>query len=339
MNELTRALYEAHVAHELRAQEERSEGDGGEHEKLLTSRLFMWLSVVKLDDVLTPEQVLAVIDRYVINLRISGGIAELAGQMTQMVFASDISADTRLDQLLSYESYRGFADKIEGLEAAQRELIQLLVRTRSFRPLMARAITLAARTVLLEQKHKEGASEPDGRLSQLSRELKEDLLARAELQLNRYFERHADELVKRSESHLRELVTPDTLRSLADELWDAVAGKRLSELFSFVSASDLEDFVVLAYETWLHYRQTPYFRDVCRQVVFALFEQYGPESVQTLLDDMGVTEEMVAHELHALVAPMVNHAAETGFYERLVRARLEPFYRSGDVVSLLAQRG
>ncbi|MDB4986126.1 MAG: hypothetical protein JWN04_1304 [Myxococcaceae bacterium] len=333
MNELTRALFEAHVAHELAALAERDQSD---HFEQLSARVFEWLATVTLDDLLTREQVLGVIDRYVIELRISGGIAELVGQIAQLVFTSDASAEARLDQLLSHESYRGFADKVQSLDSAFRELIQLLTHARSFRPLLARSVVLAARTMLF------AGSEPDGRaraggLAQLGRELKAELGRRFEEQLHVYLERHADSLADASEARLRELVDPGTVRSLADDLWEAIAGMRLSELFSFLTPADVEDFVVLAYENWLQYRQTPYFRALCEQVVGVFFAKYGAESAQSFLDDMGVTEAMVAHELRALIAPMFAHAERTGFVERQIRLRLEPFYRSEALAALLAR--
>ncbi|MDB4971758.1 MAG: hypothetical protein JWN48_99 [Myxococcaceae bacterium] len=331
MNEQTRALYEAHVAHELSAALEREQNDYFER---LTAELFSWLATVKLDDLLTREQVLGVIDRYVIELRISGGIAELVGQMSLIIFRSDASAETRIDQLLSYESYRGFADKIQSLDAAFGELIQLLTRARSFQPLLARTVVLAARAVLFER-GKGALPEHAGLLAQLLRDLKAELAQRLEAQLDRYLEQHVVELASASEARLRELIDPESVRSLADDLWDAVSGMRLSELFSLLSSTDLEDFVVLAYECWLSFRHTAYFRTVCTQVVDAVFGKFGGESVQSVLDDLGVDELMVAHELRALVAPMFAQAAQTGFLEQQIRARLEPFYRSTAARALL----
>lgn len=334
MNELARALFEAHVAHEL-ADARQAEFD--DRITLLTQQAFEWLAQVQLIDLLTPERVLAVIDRYVIELRISGGITELAGQLSREVFSSDASARTRVDELLSDESFREYADKIESLEEALREVLHLVAATPTFRTLLTRGLTSATVQLLLGSAGDDTAPAP-GVLASLRRELGGELGRQLEARLGRYFERNAGRIVKLSAEHLSATLNSDSLRTLADDLWDRIGPTRLSELFRFLTVSDVEDFWVVGFETWLKFRKTPFFRTTSAQVVDAIFEKYGAESVLTLLDDMGVSEEMVVHELRTLFGPVRAHARQTGLREQQVRQRLEPFYASDAVASLLVTR-
>jgi hypothetical protein len=48
---------------------------------------------------------------------------------------------------------------------------------------------------------------------------------------------------------------------------------RLSELFSFLSVADVEDFWIVSYETWLKFRKTAFFRATSAQVVGAIFDK------------------------------------------------------------------
>jgi hypothetical protein len=333
MNELARALFEAHVAHELAAAQ-RAEFDA--RVEPLTEQVFDWLSQVKLDDLLTPERVRGVIDRYVIDLRISGGITELAGQLSQTVFSSNATAQTRVDQLLSDESFAEYADKIESLNAAYREVVRLVTETPSFRALLTRALALVTVQVLLPST---GHDDTTGRglLAGLRRELGLELSHQLEERLGAYFERHADRIVRVSAEHLRDMVTSEALRSLADDLWESIGPMRLSELFSFLSVADVEDFWIVSYETWLKFRKTPFFRTTSAQVVDAIFEKYGGESVLTLLDDMGVSQSMVVDELRTLFGPVLAHAGQTGLRELQVRQRLARFYESEPVARLLTR--
>lgn len=334
MNELARALFEAHVAHEL-ADEPAAAFD--QRIALLTQQAFEWLARVKLTDLLTAERVLAVIDRYVIDLRISGGITELAGQLSREVFSSDASAHTRVDELLSNDSFREYADKIEALQDALREVLRLITETPTFRTLLARGLTLASLQLLLGRPAQD-TTPALGAVASLRRELSSELSRQLEERLGRYFERRADELAKRSAEHLHDTLTSDSLRTLADDLWDQIGPMRLADLFRFLTVADVEDFWVVGFETWLKFRKTRFFRATCAQVVDAIFDKYGAESVLTLLDDMGVSESMVVHELRALFAPVRAHARQTGLRELQVRQRLERFYTSEAVATLLVQR-
>jgi len=334
MNELTRALFEAHVAHELRAAEQ-VEFDA--RIAPLTDQVFDWLAQVKLEDLLTPQRVLGVIDRYVIDLRISGGITELAGQLSQTVFSSELSSQTRVDQLLSDASFQEYADKIESLNDAYREVVRLVTETPSFRTLLTRGLTMVSVQLLLPNAGQHGRA-GGGLLADLRRDLGLELSHRLEERLSRYFERHAERIVRLSADHLRDMVSAEALRSIADDLWETIGPMRLSELFSLLTVADVEDFWIVSYETWLKFRKTPFFRATCAQVVDAIFEKYGGESVLTLLDDMGVSQSMVVNEVRTLFGPMLAHAQKTGLRELQVRQRLTRFYESLPVTELLAQR-
>jgi hypothetical protein len=333
MNELTRALFEAHVAHELHAAQQ------AEFETRiapLTEQVFDWLAQVKLDDLLTSERVLGVIERYVIDLRISGGITELAGQLSQTVFSSETSTQTRVDQLLSDESFREYADKIESLPDAYREVVRLVTETPSFRALLTRGLTVATVNFLLPSAgHDDTAGR--GMLAGLRRELGLELSHQLEERLSGYLERHAERLVRVSADHLRDMVTTEALRSIADDLWKSIGPMRLSALFSFLSVADVEDFWIVSYETWLKFRKTPFFRATCAQIVEAIFAKYGGESVLLLLEDMGVSQTMVIDELRTLFGPVLAHARQTGLRELQVRQRLALFYESEPVALLLAR--
>jgi hypothetical protein len=124
---------------------------------------------------------------------------------------------------------------------------------------------------------------------------------------------------------------------MADEIWDEIAAKPLSVAVEIFTPQDLEDFVVLGYEFWLKFRKTRYFRAISTEVVDRLFVKYGDESVHSVVSDMGITEEMIAEELRSFLPPLIDHARRGGFLEQRIRARLEPFYRSEAVATLLSR--
>src|SRR5262245_29984968 len=106
MNDVADALLAAHVEHTL------ARLRGGALSALVRERtavFFEWLGSVKFREIATSEQIVEVIDRYVIELKVSGGIAELAGEMANAVFSSKMSAETHVAEILDPESYEEFA--------------------------------------------------------------------------------------------------------------------------------------------------------------------------------------------------------------------------------------
>ena len=330
MKPLASALLEAHVHYEL---ERLRSGPFPELVAKQIAEVFAWLEHVKLNDIATRQQIMDVIERYVIELRVSGGITELAGQMSQAVFAARTGEQTRVEDICSAETYAEFADKVVALEAARRELIRLFTRSPAFATVSARVLSSAVVNLLFRRKRPE-ASQGEQREAEGS-----SLERRVGAAVMRYLEQRGESLSRESERLFVAVLDDDCVRWIADEIWDAVAGMKLTDAFALISAHDLEDFVVLGYEFWLKYRKTRYFRETCREVVDHFFAKYGDESVVALIEDMGVTEQMVTHELQTFVTPVFEHADRTGFVEQQIRARLQAFYGSSAAAHILQDPG
>jgi hypothetical protein len=325
MSDLSDALLDAHVRNELAScQGELLES----HVTAFVSRLFDWLDVLRMDQLVTPAQVVGIIDRYVIDLPISGGIIELAGEVSQTIFHSPIAAHTRLDELLGDEAYEGFAQTVAHLERVRRELIALIARSEATELAHARLLARTLRDLLFD--------------TGLTRTSLHRILVALETRVTTLL---AERLARRRrpsadlrEQRLLELLDPELIRSIADEIWLSVARVPISRLFQFITKQDLEDFVVLGFEFWQRYRKTAYFRGISAEVVALFFRKYGAQSVSAVIEDMGVSQAMVTRELLELLRPLMAQAAQPGgFLEQSIRARLAPFYRSPELLAMLEQ--
>ncbi len=321
MSELANALLEAHVQHVL------AQWRGDAAAQLITARvpaLFRWFGEVKLDQVATRTQVMGLIQRHVIEVRGTGGIAELAGELSRLVFSSRRSATTRLDQVLADDEYGKFADKVIALEGVRRGLVAMVAQSEAFALFRTRVLAHTLSALLFRRRKLQG----------VTGDLLPALEQRVTLALTRYFEQRR-RAPHETEQELLELLDPEWLHSLIDEIWATVAPRPLAEAFAFISEQDLEDFVALGYEFWLRYRKSDYFRQTTEEAVDYFFVKYGPLSLLELLDDMGLDEAMVARELGPLLVPLLEEAARTGLLEEHIRATLGSFYHSPAAEAIL----
>jgi hypothetical protein len=333
MTDVTEALLAAHVEHEMK----RLRGEAlDELIGVQVAAIFRWLEDVKFNDVVTRDRIVGVIDRYVIELKVSGGITELAGEMSNVIFSSRSSAETRLEEILSAESYGDFADKIAALREVQHGLVRYVMASPAFATFTSRVLSRML-TDLLFRAGPHRSSRLTGLLGTVGEKVVPGLELRIGEALARTIEPHASRLAKDGGERLLEILDPEWVREIADEIWDEVSDKRLGLAAPFFNAQDLEDFVVLGYEFWQKFRKTRYFRAVSAEVVDRLFTKYGDESVLTVIADMGITEQMVSHELQTFLGPVVERAFATGFLEEQVRANLEPFYRSSALAAILGR--
>jgi hypothetical protein len=321
--QLAARLLDAHVAYQL-------EQLRGPALALLIERevgaLFGWLSAVKLNDVVTREHIVGLIQRYVIDVKISGAFAELSGEMTRLVVSSRASEHTRVDQVLSPESFTQFADKVAALEGLWRTVLHLVLQSDAYATLVSRTLQRGLLHSLVSSEHRSPPQRSG--LDDLLDRLRPLIKHRVEPYVSTYIETFVKRFVRRGEQRLIVALDPEAVRALIDEVWDAIAPMRLTEAFAFISAHDLEDFVVLIYEFWQRYRKTPYFRETSRELVDHFFDKYGDGSVLSLLRDLDIGQDMVTKELQTLLGKLLGHASTTGFLEARLRAQLAPFYQS-----------
>jgi len=335
MSDLGDALLTAHVRYDL----SRLRGDA--LATLIDERVaavFAWLENVKFNQVVTREQIVGVVKRYAIELRVSGGITELAGEMANVVFSSPASNSTRFGDMVEPLSYEEFADKIAALEGVQRELVRYVTQSAAFGTLASRVLSRVVVDLLLRTDNPERGLRLKTLVLAIGQKVLPGFERRLGAVLSRYIERHANRFTRDGEEHLLQAVDREWVRQMADEIWDTISKKPLAEAATVFTTQDLEDFVVLSYEFWLKFRKTPYFLAITTEVVHHLFEKYGDESLSSLILDMGVTQEMVAAELRTFLGPLLEHAFRTGFLERELRVHLEPFYRSEEALAILRAR-
>jgi hypothetical protein len=324
-------LLDAHVAHELERLEPARLNALIERE---VRALFAWLAEVEIGDLVTRDQIHGVIDRYVIELKISGALTELAGEMSQLVVASRLSDQTRVDQVLPPGSFSQFADKLAGLEPLWREMLHLVVRSDAYATLLSRTLQRGVLDAVFR-----ASNDPSRQtfLDGLLTKVRPLVAKRVEPYLSAYLEKLIKESIRHSEQRLLVALDREAVLNLVDEVWDEVGPMKLAEAFAFVGTHDLEDFVVLGYEFWQRYRKTRYFREISHELVGHFFTKYESDSVLNLLDDIGVTEAMVVEELQTFLPAILAHARETGFLEARVRAHLDRFYRSDAAAAILSR--
>jgi len=328
-------LLEAQLQHELASWQ----GEAVPHTVAeLVRGLFRYCEVTKLDDVITRQQIAGVIQRYVIELRLSGAITELSGELSRLVFRSRSTEATRVDEILAPASYNEFAEKLLALEGVRRELIALVAHSATFASINARMLVRSALDLLTPR-----LPVAPSRLTQPLVEAVERFGQQLAPQLERrlvelfgtYIEARRVSMTQAIERHLLSELHPERVRALLDELWDSLASMRLSEAFALLGEQDIEDFVVLIVEFWQRYRKTDFFARISSEMVDHFFVKYGQGTLAGLIEDIGVTEQMVVAEVLGFLRPILEHAAQSGALEQALRARLEPFYRSPAALSAL----
>lgn len=339
MNDLIHQFLEAHVAHELNRFKDDGYKQTIEEE---VSAVFEWVKKIKLKDVMTAQQILGIIKRNVVELPVAGGVTELIGEMSQKVLASRQNKKTALEDIFARKQYDDIIDKVGSLQKARSDLIQRFVNSPVYSRQISEVLFMGIKEYMLAENI--FAKKVPG-ISSLIRVGKfavnktmHSLEVAIENKVKSYIESNLENTIKRSERSLNEYFSKTRIVETGEEIWESVARIKLSEYFSAIDANDMEDFIIIGHDFWLHFRKSKYFKGIYTELVKYFFKKYGDREVDVILEDVGVTKEMVICELTEALSPGIEKALSISYLEERIRARLESFYLSPKTASLTSPK-
>ncbi len=336
LDKAIKILLEAHVQHEL------GRFKSGKYRQTIreeTAAMFRWIKKIKLLEIITPEQVIGLIDRNVVQMPVAGGITELAGEMSQRVLASPQNQDTALEDIFPRKPYDDIVDKIGGLDRARKDLIGRLVNSSVYAQQISEVLFTGIKEYLLAENIFAQKVPGVASLIRLGKFAVSKTLHPLEVAVEKtvktYIENNLGNTIRRSETSLNAYFDEPHIIEMGDEIWESISDTRLSEYFKMLNADDMEDFIIIGHDFWLHFRKTPYFKGIYTDLVHFFFEKYGDRELDLIAEDVGVTEEMVVNELTQTLSHGIEKALSSGYLEERIRARLEDFYLSSRTAALL----
>lgn len=321
------ASLDAHVAFELR----RWQGEALRN--MVTEEveaIYAWLTTVRLNELVQPTAVAALIHRIVIELPISPEIIDSIRESVQVLFELLREDATPIEAIAPRPLYDRVAERIIGMEALRREVTHQVVTSPLYTTLLSNVLYQGIKGYVLSDnalsRKIPGASSllkfGQNALSSAAPQLEKAI----DRQLTAFIHDNLQEIVAESERFLNNALNEKALREVADDLWTTNAQSTMAELTGYTDAVLIDDVVALVRDFWLHFRQTPLFLEIIEQLVRNIFLRHGKKPVATLLAELGVTPALVADEVYAFAAPAVSSALQRGYLEQRIRARLSAFY-------------
>ncbi|RBO89546.1 hypothetical protein DFR74_107224 [Nocardia puris] len=143
--------------------------------------------------------------------------------------------------------------------------------------------------------------------------------------------------LKRTNNAIREMLRDAPVHSAAMEFWDLHADEPVSGLRDYLTKADLNELVVLCYEIAVTTREKEYLGLLVEECVEVFYAKYGDYTLAAMLPELGLTGEDIAAEILRYGPAVVEGAKRNGVLAKLIRERLEPFYLSEPVLSILGE--
>ena len=336
MDQAIKALLEAHVQHELGRFKSKKYRQTIREE---TAAVFNWIKKITLKEIVTPEQVIGIIERNVVEMPVAGGITELAGEMSQRVLASPKNKKTALEDIFPRKPYDDIVDKIGGMESARKAVISRFVNSSVYSQQISEVLFIGIKEYLLAENIFAQKVPGIASLIKLGKfavnKTMHPLEVAVEKTVKTYIEKNLGNTIRRSEKSLNNYFDEPHIIEMGEEIWTSISRTKLSEYFKMLGVGDMEDFLIIGYDFWMHFRKTPYFREIYTDLVHFFFEKYGDRELELIAEDVGVTEKMVVNELTQSLSHGIEKAYAIGFLEERIRARLEDFYLSSQTMELM----
>lgn len=126
-----------------------------------------------------------------------------------------------------------------------------------------------------------------------------------------------------------------TTREAILQVWDQASGERVIGLGAYAAHGEISGVIDAAHELAVTALGTEQLAHIAALMVDALFDWFGGYTLAEVLDHLEWPRDAVVAHLARLTPYIVETLRDSGDLERLIRAQLEPFYSSPEVLDLL----
>jgi hypothetical protein len=141
--------------------------------------------------------------------------------------------------------------------------------------------------------------------------------------------------VRRLNRIVIETLRDPTTREAVLQVWDLLAEEPVVGLHRYVTLEEMTGVVDAVRGLAVATAAGAHVATLGEVLVDGFFDRFGGYTPTELLDELELSREDLLSDLARIAPRVVDALRESGDLERILRARLEPFYRSSEVAALL----
>jgi hypothetical protein len=141
--------------------------------------------------------------------------------------------------------------------------------------------------------------------------------------------------VRRLNRIIIETLTDPTTREAVLQVWDLLAQEQVAGLDEYATREEISGVVDAVHDLAISTAVNEHVAHLGEVVVDGFFDRFGGYSLTELLKELDLDRAEIVADLVRIAPGAVGALRETGDLERIVRAELEPFYASPEIVALL----
>ncbi|HAG92899.1 MAG: hypothetical protein CMK83_25340 [Pseudomonadales bacterium] len=303
--------------------------------------LYEKIGALTLREAISEDKVKATARRYAVEMEIEGGIPELFGEIANIIYEHPNNELTSVQEVLPDDIVNDFLEKIFERGSLLDEAVNNIRGSAPFREFLADVVFTVAKGYALEQNQLVKLAPVASGVQRLRAWLNDQAPGLAEnmhsmgKQLSRA---SVDQSIRLVDDILDNDLYRDTALNSVLDLWDDIKTWKVSGFQRYFTEMDLQELMVLGYEFWLQFRHTDYLKSCIDAGVKFVFTKYGDETVDYMLQDLGVTQDMVVSEILNYAPDLAQLLLQHDIAEPLIRRHLQRFYFADTTLQLLGER-
>lgn len=329
------ALLEAHVAFL------REQSRGTALRRLINAQvegLLADVSALQFAELIDAERLRSVAVYSVQRLDLGPGLAELVGVIARHIYSDPIHAESTLADVVPDAAFEVFLDQLVELRALREAVIELLVSNAVFRDL-SQELLLGGLLRYLDQTaqswHLPSASSAVLLGRELLEKLRPNLGQALEQQLRDFVAGQARAHADSARQFLQLALDDAALRQILRDAWQYLENQPVAGFREVVSTDQVQDLAMLGTAFWKEFRQTDFMAALIEAGVDGFYSRHSQSSVQTILDELGVTSELLRTVCSQTLPGLLKQLDHAGVLDKILRRLLVDFYSSAQARAVL----
>lgn len=302
--------------------------------------LYQKMDAITLRESVNADNIKATAHRYALEMDYGGGIPELFGEIANLIYEHPAQNTTILGDVFHHALAEEFLEKAFEPDGIIDSFLQNVQHSEPFQAFLTDVILLALKGYVLEENVLVRKVPVLGSSLQKLRDLLDDRFNGVQDNLATATRSLLATSIDRTLAMLDQLLDQDIYRDQAliatQNLWDEIRHQTLSRFREYTTEQDLQEWMVLGYEFWRSFRQSDYLKTIIDTAVDFVFNKYGDDSLQKIVTDLGVTDQMIESEILRYGEDLADLLVRTGIAETILRRQLQRFYFADATLALLA---
>lgn len=331
---LAERLLDAHVAH-LR---QKLTGDQlPAHVEALIDQLLYFANHVKVASIVNKKDVTDTAVFFATKMDIGPGIPELIAEMARELYQHKAHDKASVNDLVSDHHFNELLEKFSEMTELRKRLIHEAVGNPIYGELVSDLLYNGITRYLNDNPLTNNLPGAKSMLKFGKSLMERTAGSQLEDGVKHYIKENTRAALRESERFLLQRLEPETVRKNGLRIWDRIKDKPVSRFRKHVAEDDVEEFFVIGFEFWKQFRETKYCAALIKAGVDFFFKKYGKTTLADLLNDIGVTRDMIITEALRYSPRIIAELDKHGFIDLLARSQLESFYQSKELKALLAE--